>query len=90
MLSPAGIAELHHPEIQMGGTADFYAMGWGVQQYQNVQLISHNRSVPGYSIGIFPVPEKGLAVALVMNTFSPMLGIRVSRVPASVLRMLLG
>src|SRR6185295_601787 len=29
-------------------------------------------------------------VAMVMNTYSPMLGVRVSRVPSSVLRMLLG
>ena len=36
------------------------------------------------------MPEKDLAVALVMNTYSPMLGIRVSRLPSSVLRMLLG
>jgi hypothetical protein len=39
---------------------------------------------------MFLVPEKKLAVALVMSTYSPMLGIRVQRLPASVLRMLLG
>jgi hypothetical protein len=39
---------------------------------------------------MFLVPEKKLAMALVMNTYSPMLGIRVQRVPNSVLRMLLG
>jgi CubicO group peptidase (beta-lactamase class C family) len=90
VLSPAGIAELHNPDIQMPGNTDFYAMGWEVQQYQDVQVISHNGAVPGYTTGMFLVPEKGLAVALVMNTFSPMLGVRVQRVPSSVLRMLLG
>jgi CubicO group peptidase (beta-lactamase class C family) len=90
VLSPAGIAELHHPDIQMPGTTDFYAMGWEVQQYKNVQVIGHNGAVPGYTTGMFLVPEKNLAVALVMNTYSPMLGIRVSRLPSSVLRMLLG
>ena len=90
VLSPAGIAELHHPDVQMPGSTDFYAMGWEVQQYQNVQVIGHNGAVPGYTTGMFLVPEKDLAVALVMNTYSPMLGIRVSRVPSSVLRMLLG
>jgi CubicO group peptidase (beta-lactamase class C family) len=77
VLSPAGIAELHHPDVQMPGTTDFYAMGWEVQQYQNVQVIGHNGAVPGYTTGMFLVPEKKLAVALVMNTYSPMLGIRV-------------
>jgi CubicO group peptidase (beta-lactamase class C family) len=90
VLSSAGIDELHHPEVQMSGTTDFYAMGWEVQKYQNVQVISHNGAVPGYTTGMFLVPEKNLAVALVMNTFSPMLGVRVQRVPSSVLRMLLG
>jgi len=90
VLSPAGIAELHHSDIQMPGATDFYAMGWEVQQYQDVQVIGHNGAVPGYTTGMFLVPEKNLAVALVMNTYSPMLGIRVQRVPSSVLRMLLG
>ena len=90
VLSPAGIAELHHPDIQMSGTTDFYALGWEVQQYQDVQVIGHNGAVPGYTTGMFLVPEKKLALALVMNTYSPMLGVRVSRLPSSVLRMLLG
>jgi CubicO group peptidase (beta-lactamase class C family) len=90
VLSPAGIAQLHHPDIQVPGNTDFYAMGWEVQQYQGVQVIGHNGAVPGYTTGMYLVPEKDLAVALVMNTFSPMLGVRVQRVPSSVLRMLLG
>jgi len=89
VLSPSGIAELHHPDVKMPNSNDFYAMGWEVQQYQDVQVIGHNGAVPGYTTGMFLVPEKNLAMALVMNTYSPMLGIRVSRVPNSVLRMLL-
>ena len=90
VLSPGGIAELHHPDIQMPNSTDFYGMGWEVQQYQNVQVIGHNGAVPGYTTGMFLVPEKNMALALVMNTYSPMLGIRISRLPGSVLRMLLG
>jgi hypothetical protein len=36
------------------------------------------------------VPEKKLALALLMNTYSPMLGLRVARTPAAVLRVVLG
>lgn len=90
VLSPAGIAELHRPSVQMPASTDFYAMGWEVQHYQDVKVISHNGAVPGYTTGMFLVPEQDLALVLVMNTYSPMLGIRVSRLPASVLRMLLG
>src|SRR6266508_2716105 len=42
------------------------------------------------SAALISVTEKNLAIAMVMNTYSPMLGIRVSRIPANVLRMLLG
>ncbi|MEP7134337.1 MAG: serine hydrolase domain-containing protein [Chloroflexota bacterium] len=90
VLSPQGIAELHHPDVKMPNSNDFYAMAWEVQHYQDVQVIGHNGAVPGYTTGMFLVPEKNLAMVLVMNTYSPMLGIRVSRIPNSVLRMLLG
>jgi CubicO group peptidase (beta-lactamase class C family) len=90
VLSPSGIAELHHPDIPMPDSTDFYGMGWEVQQYQDVQVIGHNGAVPGFTTGMFLVPEKNQAIALVMNTYSPMLGIRVQRLPSSVLRILLG
>jgi CubicO group peptidase (beta-lactamase class C family) len=90
VLSPTGIARLHHPDVPMPGSTHFYAMGWEVQHFQDVEVIRHTGAVPGYTTDMFLVPEKNLAVALVMNTFSPMLGIRVQRVPSSVLRMLLG
>ena len=90
VLSPAGIAKLHNPDIQMPGLTDYYAMGWEVQHFQDVEVIRHNGEVPGYSADMFLVPQKNFAVAMMMNTYSPMLGIRVSRLPSSVLRMLLG
>ena len=89
VLSPSGIADLHHPAIQMPNSTDSYAMGWEVQQYQNVEVIRHNGASPGYTTDMFLVPQKNIAIAMVMNTYSPMLGIRVSRVPSDVLRMLL-
>ena len=90
VLSPAGISTLHHPGVQIPGSTDFYAMGWEVQHFQDLEVIRHNGASPGYTTDMFLVPEKDLAIAMVMNTYSPMLGIRVSRVPSSVLRMLLG
>lgn len=90
VLSPAGIAALHHPAVQMPGSTDYYAMGWEVQHFQDVEVIRHNGAVPGYTTDMFLVPEKNLAIAMTMNTYSPMLGVRVQRVPSSVLRMLLG
>lgn len=89
VLSPDGISALHHPDVLMPGSTNFYGMGWEVQHFQNVEVIRHNGEVPGYTTDMFLVPEKDMAVAMVMNTYSPMLGIRVSRVPSNVLRMLL-
>jgi hypothetical protein len=65
-------------------------MGWKVHHFQDVEVISHNGEVPGYTSDMFLVPEKDMAIAMIMNTYSPMLGIRVSRVPSNVLRLLLG
>jgi CubicO group peptidase (beta-lactamase class C family) len=90
VLSPAGVGVLHHPDVPITGSADYYGMGWEVQHFQDVEVIRHNGQVPGYTTDMFLVPEKQIAVAMVLNTYSPMLGIRVSRVPSSVLRMLLG
>jgi CubicO group peptidase (beta-lactamase class C family) len=89
VLSPAGISMLHHPDVPMPGSTDFYAMAWEVQHFQDVEVIRHNGAVPGYTTDMFLVPQKNLAIAMVMNTYSPMLGIRVTRVPSNVLRMLL-
>ena len=90
VLSPGGISALHHPATPMSGTTNFYGMGWEVQYFQDVEVIRHNGEVPGYTADMFLVPEKEMAVAMVINTYSPMLGIRVSRVPSNVLRLLLG
>jgi len=90
VLSPAGISTLHHPDVPMPGSTNFYAMAWEVQHFQDVEVIRHNGAVPGYTTDMFLIPQKSMAIAMVMNTYSPMLGVRVSRVPSSVLRMLLG
>ncbi len=89
VLSPAGISTLHHPDVPMPGSTDFYAMAWEVQHFEDVEVLRHNGAVPGYTTDMFLVPPKNLAIAMVMNTYSPMLGIRVSRVPGNVLRILL-
>lgn len=85
LLSPSGIAEMHQPPVNTT-----YGMGWEVQHFQDVEVIAHDGAVPGYTTVMFLVPEKNLAIAMVMNTYSPMLGFRVARVPGNILRMLLG
>jgi hypothetical protein len=89
VLSQTGIATLHHPDVPMSDSTHFYGMGWEVQHFQDVEVIRHNGQVPGYTTDMFLVPQKHIAIAMSMNTYSPMLGVRVSRVPSSVLRMLL-
>ena len=85
LLSPVGIAEMHQPPVTTS-----YAMGWEAQHFQNVQVLAHDGALPGYTAAMFLVPEKNLAVAMVMNTYNPMLGLRISRLPSNILRMVLG
>jgi hypothetical protein len=89
VLSPAGIAALHYSDVPIPGSTDFYGMAWEAQHFQYVEAIRHNGQLLGYTADRFLVPEKHIAVAMVMNTYSPMLGVRGARVPSSVLRMLL-
>jgi hypothetical protein len=49
----------------MPGTTDFYAMGWKVHRFQDVEVISHNGEVPGYTTDMFLVPEKDMAIAMI-------------------------
>ena len=90
LLSPAGMAEIHQPPDNTLGVTTSYGMGWEVQHFQDVQVLAHDGAVPGYTTAMFLVPEKNMAIAMVMNTYNPMVGFRVSRMPANVLRMLLG
>jgi CubicO group peptidase (beta-lactamase class C family) len=89
VLSSTGIATLHHPAVPMSDSTHFYGMGWEVQHFQDLEVIRHNGQVPGYTTDMFLVPHKHIAIAMSMNTYSPMLGVRVARLPSSVLRMLL-
>jgi CubicO group peptidase (beta-lactamase class C family) len=42
LLSPEGVAELHHPAASMGEEAKFYAMGWEVETINGGATLSHN------------------------------------------------
>ena len=88
VLSPTGLATLHRPDVPMEDSAHFYGMGWEVQHFQDVEVIRHNGQVPGYTTDMFLVPQKHIAIGMSMNTYSPMLGVRVARLPSSVLRMM--
>lgn len=90
LLSPSGIAEMHQPPANTLDITTSYGMGWEVQHFQDVQVLAHDGAIPGYTTAMFLVPEKDLAIAMVMNTYNPMLGFRVARVPGNILRLLLG
>lgn len=90
LLSPAGMDEMHQPPVNPREATFSYGMGWEVQHFQEVQVLAHDGAVPGYTTAMFLVPEKNMALAMVMNTYNPMLGFRVSRLPGNLLRILLG
>jgi CubicO group peptidase (beta-lactamase class C family) len=89
LLSPASITEMHQPPVNATGVTASYGMGWEVQHFQNVQVFAHDGAVPGFTAVMFLVPEKNMALAMVMNTYNPIYGLRVSRLPSNILRMLL-
>jgi len=90
LLSSSSLEEMYQPPVNTLSVTTAYGMGWEVQHFQDVQVLAHDGAVPGYTTVMFLVPEKNMAIAMVMNTYSPMLGFRVARVPGNILRMLLG
>lgn len=90
LLLPSSLEEMYQPPVTALGVTTAYGMGWEVQHFENLRVLSHDGAVPGYTSVMFLAPEKKLALAMVMNTYNPLLGFRVSRLPGNILRMLLG
>jgi CubicO group peptidase (beta-lactamase class C family) len=78
LLSAAGLAELHEPQIidhnewLTTGTGvtqqPSYALGWWVQDYRGLKLIHHSGAIVGGNANVAYIPERHLGVAVLVNT----------------------
>ena len=70
ILSPAGMAELHRPAVDvtgMGVTLGQYGMGWFVEGTPQGRRISHKGTVPDFFAYMALLPEQNRGVVLLVN-----------------------
>ena len=73
ILSPAGIAEMHRPGVKftMMGVSEQYGMGWFIEDYDELRIVSHSGVVPDFFayMAILPEQKKGLVLLLNADHF---------------------
>ena len=93
ILSPGGIAELHHPVVSVG-TGDSYAMGWVVGTRHGQQVLWHGGDVSNFHGDMVILPEKKLGVIILDNANNALIQLqelgKIGRIAAGVISMLLG
>ncbi|MBN2502997.1 MAG: beta-lactamase family protein [Anaerolineales bacterium] len=70
ILSPEGIAELHHPAVaasSAGVQMGHYAMGWYVDEQQGMQVVHHTGMVPDFYTYMALLPEQKKGVVMLVN-----------------------
>jgi CubicO group peptidase (beta-lactamase class C family) len=75
ILSPEGIAELHHPAaeaISWGVQTGWYAMGWYVEEHGKTKVISHTGMMPDFYtyMALLPEQNKGFILQVNANHFT--------------------
>jgi len=92
VLSPAGIEELHQPQVEIpkkqGGAA---AMGWRVQHIAGEQTIQHGGEVSNFRADMVLVPGRRLGVIVLQNCNNGLVAqLSLDQVALNVVRLLLG
>lgn len=92
VLSAAGVAELHRPQVAAPGPGSSYGLGWRVEALDGVSIVRHGGEVSNYLAEMVLVPGLRLGVVVLMNV-SNGLPVQVGlpgHVASSVTRYLLG
>jgi CubicO group peptidase (beta-lactamase class C family) len=93
VLSPAGIAELHRPQVATASLGSSYALGWRVETLDGVSIVCHGGEVSNFLAEMLLVPERRLGVVILMNVNNGMVPLvvpEISRLASDVARFLLG
>ena len=73
VVSSSTMADLHAPQMVMGGKKDsvtpysMYAMGWMVEPYRGHDLLHHGGNIDGFSALITFLPDDDLGVVVLTN-----------------------
>ena len=88
VISPEGIATLHHPAAE--GEGFHYAMGWRVGPIRGEPALHHGGILPHYRGKMVILPEKDWGVVVLTNVASVLGGATSHRIANNVAGMLVG
>lgn len=91
VLSPAGIEELHRPQVPTTKAGSMAAMGWRVEQLAGERVVRHSGEVTNYRTEMILVPERRLGVAVLTSCNNGLVAaLGLDSLAPSVVRLLLG
>jgi len=93
ILSPAGIAELHRPAVEVnaiGFPSGHYGMGWFTEETGRTRIVSHPGTLPNFFAYMAILPEQKKGVVLLVNANQLMMDVAQWEVGAGVAALLAG
>jgi CubicO group peptidase (beta-lactamase class C family) len=93
VLSPAGVAELHRPQVATASPGSSYGLGWRAEKLGNVPIIRHGGEVSNFLAEAVLLPEQRAGVIVLTNASNGLAALAVkdlSCLGSDVARFLLG
>ena len=67
LLAAERLAEMQHPQVQIGGQQDAVGLSWFITDFQGVSTLSHGGGTVGQGAYLLLAPEQELALAIMTN-----------------------
>ncbi len=75
LISNVQMQEMHKPQVVRPGGSPYgtqatYGLGWNILDYQGKRVLTHGGATDGFNTAAYMVPELGLGIVVVGNTFN--------------------
>lgn len=75
LISETQMREMHRPQVVRPNTNPYasqttYGLGWNMLDYQGQRVLTHGGATDGFNTAAYMVPDMGLGVVVVGNTFN--------------------
>jgi hypothetical protein len=90
IISPAGMAAMHHPDVPTGTPDEYYGMGWYIGEVDGTPAIYHSGANANFQTHILLLPEEKLGVAVMINVNGMPVNNRTSTIAKGVITLLKG
>lgn len=67
VLSDASLRAMQAPQVEAGGFAHHYGLGWALHSHDGVAVVGHGGSTNGFRARLALVPARGVALAVLTN-----------------------